>query len=79
MGHKNRRKHNQYIKRLFFTTSLHFVKSNQKCTYRKLNLSLTRSIYLVFLPLEMQRNLNRPKYTTRFYFTLSDKKRPINL
>ena len=31
----------------FFTVSLHFVTSNQISTYRKLNMSLTSSIYLV--------------------------------
>ena len=66
------------LKLLFFTTNLYFVTSNQISTYRKLNLPLTSSIYFVFLPLDIQKNSNRPKYTTRF-LTLSEKKRPTNL
>ena len=49
-------------KLLFFTINLHFATSNQISRYRKLNLPLTSSIYFVFLPLEMQKRLNRPKY-----------------
>ena len=41
------------LKLLFFTKNLHFVKSNQISTYRKLNLPLTSSIYFVFLPVKM--------------------------
>ena len=40
---------------LFFTINLYSVKSNQISTYRKLNLPLTSSIYLVFLSVEMQK------------------------
>ena len=64
--HKNRQKHNQHFKLIFFTINLHFVTSNQIPTYRKTNLPLTSSICLVFLPLEMQGRL-KPKYTTRFF------------
>ena len=46
------------------------VTSNQISTYRKLNLPLISSIYFIFLPLEMQKNSNRPKYTRVFYFCL---------
>ena len=52
--HENRRKHNQHFKLLFFTRNLHFVTSNQIATYRKPNLPLASSIYLVFLALDMQ-------------------------
>ena len=55
--HRNRWKHNQHSKMLFFKTNLHFVTSNHISTYRKLNLLLASSAYLVFLPLEMQRRL----------------------
>ena len=41
------------LKLLFFITNVHSVTSNQISTFRKLNLCLTSSIYLVFLPLEM--------------------------
>ena len=58
------------LKLMFLTMNLHFVKSNQISTYIKLNLPLTSSIYFVFLPLEMQKNSNRPKYTTRFLICL---------
>ena len=51
---KDRQKYNQHFKLLFFTISLHFGRSNQISTYRKINLSpVASSIYLVFLPLEM--------------------------
>ena len=46
--HKNRRKYNQYFKLLFFKLNLHFVISNQISPYRKLNLLLINSVYLVF-------------------------------
>ena len=72
---KNRRKHSHYFKLLFFTINLHFVTSNQICSYRKRNLLLTNRISLVFLPPECKEDSNRPKYTTRF-FTLSEKERP---
>ena len=55
--------------KMFFTINLHFIPSNKIYTYRKLNLSLTNSIYLVFLPLEMQRKLTQTKvYHTFFHF-----------
>ena len=76
--HKNRRKHNQDFKLLLFAINLHFIKSKQIYTSRKLNLPLTNNIYLVFLPLEMQRKLKQTKVTTRL-FTLSEKKRLTNL
>ena len=67
--HKNRRKHNQSFKLLFFTINLHFVTSNQIPTFRKRNLPLSSSIYLVFLPLEIQGWLKQTKvYHTYFYF-----------
>ena len=57
------------LKLLFFTLNLHFVKSNQISPYRKLNLSLTSSIYFVFLPLEMQKRLKQTKvYHSFSYF-----------
>ena len=51
---------------------------NQIPTYRKPNSPLTSSIYLVFLPLEMQERLKQTKVYHTF-FTLSEKKRPTNL
>ena len=44
--------------------------SNQISTYRKLNLPLPRSIYLVFLPLEMQRRLKQSKVYHMFFYCL---------
>ena len=67
--HKNRQKHNQHFKLLFFKINLHFM-SNQISTYRKLNLPLPRSIYLVFLPLEMQRRLKQSKVYHMFFYCL---------
>ena len=43
------------LKLIFFTINLHFVKSNLRSTYRKLNFPLTSSYYFFFLPLEMQK------------------------
>ena len=48
-------------KLMCFTINLHFVKSNQISTYRKLNFPLTSSIYFVFLPLKMQKRLEQTK------------------
>ena len=44
--------------------NLYFATSNQISIYKKLNLILTSSIYLVFLPLEMQK---RPKETKVYH------------
>ena len=41
--------------------NLHFIKSNQISTYRKLNLPLTSGIYFGFLPLAMQKRLEQTK------------------
>ena len=60
------------LKLLSITINLHFVKSKQKSTYRKLNLALASRIYFVVLPLEMQ-NKTWTECTTRF-LTLSEKK-----
>ena len=46
--HKNRRKHSQHFKLLFFAILLHFVTLNQIPTYRKPNLSHKQ--YLFSLP-----------------------------
>ena len=55
-------------KLLFFTMNLHFVTSNQISTYRKLNFSLTSSIYFVFLPLEMKKRLKQTKVCPEFSY-----------
>ena len=55
--------------------NLRFVTSNQISTYRKLNLLLIISSFL--LTLEMQEDSNRPKYTYYTCFTQSEKKRPL--
>ena len=57
------------LKPMFVTINLHFVKSNQISTYRKLNLPPTSSIYFFFLPLEMQKRLEQAKaYCSFSYF-----------
>ena len=57
------------LKLLFFTINLHFAKSNQISTYRKLNLPPASSIYFVFLLLEIQKRLEQIKvYHTFSYF-----------
>ena len=53
------------LKLPIFIINLHFVASNQIFTYRKLNLSLTSSIYFVFLPLEMQKTLINEQWTDK--------------
>ena len=55
--YKNRWKHSQHFKLLFFTINLHLMTLDQIYTYRKLTVPLTNIIYLVFLPLEIQRKL----------------------
>ena len=61
----------QNFKLLFFKINLPFVRWNQISPYRKQNLPLTSSIYLVFLPLKMQARLQQTKlYHTFFYFCL---------
>ena len=56
------------LKLLFFTINLHFVKSNQISTYRKLNLPLTSSIYFVVLSVEMQKRLQQTKVCYSFSY-----------
>ena len=58
--HKNRRKHSQHFKLLFFTINLHFVISNQIPAYRKSNLPLKSDSYSA-LPLDMQGRLKQIK------------------
>ena len=58
-----------WLKETYFTVNIEFVTSNQIPTYRKSNLPLTSSIYLVFFPLEMQGTLIQTKvYHTFFHF-----------
>ena len=64
---KNRRNHNQHVQLLFFKINLHFVTRNKISTYRKLNLLLLNSIYLVFFPLEMQRRLIQTEVYYMFF------------
>ena len=47
--------------------------------YKKLNLPLTSSFYLVFSPREIQRKLKHTRKYTKRFFTLSEKERPTNL
>ena len=69
MSPTNRWKHNQHFQLQFFTINLDFIASNQVYTCRKLNLPLLISIYLAFLPLEIQRKLKQTKvYHTLFHF-----------
>ena len=55
------------LKLLFSIINLHSVTSNQISTYRKLNLSLTSSIYFVFLPLEMQKKTQADQNIPRVF------------
>ena len=65
------------FKLLFFTINLHLVTSHQTSTYRKLNQPLVTSIYVVFLPLEMQKRLEQQNYTSCF-LALFEKEQPTN-
>ena len=55
------------LKLLVFMINLHFVTSNQISTYRKLKLSLTGSIYFVFLPLEMLKKTRTDQSISRVF------------
>ena len=57
-------------KLLFLIINLHFLTSNQISTFRKPNLplSLSSSIYFVFLPLEMQKRLKQTKVCHAFSY-----------
>ena len=57
-----------------FTINLHLVKSDLIPTYSKLNLPLTSSIYLVFLPLEIQKRLEQTKVYHTFFTSRNTKK-----
>ena len=59
--HKNRRKHNQHFKLLFFKINLHFGTSEYISTYGKLDLLPINSIFLVFPSRERQRRLMQTK------------------
>ena len=66
--HKNRWKHNQHFKLLYFKLNSHFGKSNWIFASRKLNLLSINSICLVVSSLEMQRKL---KVHYKFFFSVS--------
>ena len=51
----------------FFVINLLSVTSNQISIYRKLNLSLTSSIYFIFLPLEMQKKTRTDQSIPRVF------------
>ena len=64
---------------LFSKLNLRFVTPNQISAVRKINLQVTNSISLVFLPPEMQRGPKQTKvYYIFFFFTSSKKKRVTN-
>ena len=57
-----------------FSQLMYTLTRNQISTYTKLNLSLTGSIYLVVLPLEMQKRLKQTKvYHMFFHFVWKEK------
>ena len=57
------------VKLLFFTTNLHSVTSSQISTYKKINLPLTTTVYLVYLPLDVNNRLKQTKvYLVLFCF-----------
>ena len=68
---QKRRKQSQHFKLLFFTIYLLFVTWNQIPTFRRPNWSLTSSIYLGFLPLEIKGKFKQVKvYQTLILFGL---------
>ena len=56
-----------FLKSMFFTINLHFAISNQIPLFMKLNLLLTSSTYLAFLPLEMHKKLEQTKVYQEFF------------
>ena len=59
--HKNRRKHNQHFKLLFFKINFHFGTSDYISTDGKLNVLSINSIFLFFSSRQMQRRLMQTK------------------
>ena len=68
--------YNEHFKRLFFTINLPLLTSNQISIYRKLNLSSTHSIYLVFKPLEMQKRLKQTKVYYKLFLLWMERNDP---
>ena len=76
--HKNRQKHNQHFKLLFFKENLQFGTSEQISVYIKLSLLTVKSIFWSSLLEKGKEDSYRPMYTTSF-FTLPEKKCLANL
>ena len=68
--HKNRRKHNQHFKLLFFKINLHFGTSEYISTYGKLDLLPINSIFWFSLLEKGKEDWCRPKYTTSFPYSV---------
>ena len=65
---KNRQKHNQHFKLLFFRLNTLFGTSNKISTFRKLNLLIINRTCLVVSPLDMQRRLTQANY--KFFYSV---------
>ena len=71
--HKNRRKHNQHFKLLFFKINLYYGTSDYIPTYGKLSLFPINSIFWPSLLEKCKEDWCRPKYTTSFpYLVLKE-------
>ena len=69
--HKNRRKHNQHFKLLFFKINLYYGTSDYIPTYGKLSLFPINSIFWPSLLEKCKEDWCRPKYTTSFHYSVS--------
>ena len=68
--HKNRWKHKQHFKLLFFKIILYFSISDYLSIYGKLNFLPINSIYLVFSSLEMQRRVIQIKTHDKLFYSV---------
>ena len=69
--HKNKRKHNQHFKLLYFKLNSHLGTSNSISACRKLDLLLINSICLVVSSLEMQGALMQTKVRYKYFYSVS--------
>ena len=69
--HQNRRQHNEHFKTDVFPDKFTLCQIKQISKYRKLNLPFTSSIYVVILPLEMQKRLELTKPHVAVFFEAS--------
>ena len=69
--YKNRRKHKQHFKLLYFKISLLFGTSDEISSYGKLDLLSMNSMSLIFSSREMQRRLIQTKVCYNLFYSVS--------